>query len=100
MQYKILIVDDEPGIVDMIKEYFEPEYKILAACSGEEAFQKLAAEPDLVLLDINMPGTEHFGMGLYSARMLCLKHGGTLTLKNPPGGGAEAAATFRIFSGS
>lgn len=40
--------------------------------------------------------TEHFGMGLYSARILCLKHRGSLELKNPAGGGASATAIFRI----
>lgn len=52
---KLLIVDDETGIVDMIKSYFEPEYDILTAYSGREALEKVSARPDLILLDINMP---------------------------------------------
>lgn len=40
--------------------------------------------------------TEHFGMGLYSTHVLCLKHGGTLRLENPADGGAAATASFRI----
>lgn len=40
--------------------------------------------------------TEHFGMGLYSARVLCLKHGGSLDLKNAEDGGASVTAVFRI----
>ena len=55
MRYKILIVDDEPGITDMIREYFEPEYEVYTADSGEEAIKKLSVKPDLILLDINMP---------------------------------------------
>ena len=51
----LLIVDDETGIVDMIKSYFEPEYDILTAYSGREALEKVSARPDLILLDINMP---------------------------------------------
>lgn len=38
----------------------------------------------------------HFGMGLYSSRTLCLKHGGTLILRNRKGYGATATACFQI----
>lgn len=38
----------------------------------------------------------HFGMGLYTSRMLCIKHGGTLSLENDISGGARARAFFRI----
>lgn len=55
---KLLIVDDETGIVDMIKSYFEPEYDILTAYSGREALEKVSARLDLILLDINMPETD------------------------------------------
>lgn len=55
MRPKLLIVDDEPGIVDMIRSYFQSEYDILTAYSGREALEKVSARPDLILLDINMP---------------------------------------------
>lgn len=55
MQQKILIVDDEPGIVEMMKNYFEKQYEVLTACNGKEALLKAALHPDLILLDINMP---------------------------------------------
>ena len=55
MRSKILIVDDERGIVDMIKSYFQAHYEILTAYNGQEALQKAANGPDLILLDINMP---------------------------------------------
>ena len=55
MKTKILIVDDEHGIVDMIQSYFQKQYDILTAYSGQEALQKIASNPDLILLDINMP---------------------------------------------
>lgn len=54
-RYTLLIVDDEPGITDMIKSYFASEYDVLTAYSGREALQKLTGKPDLILLDINMP---------------------------------------------
>ncbi len=58
MPPKILIVDDESGIVEMLQSYFAAEYQVLTASSGAEALQKAAANPDLILLDINMPGLD------------------------------------------
>ena len=55
MNPKLLIVDDERGIVDMIQSYFQTQYDILTAYSGQEALKKVACKPDLILLDINMP---------------------------------------------
>lgn len=55
MKFKILIVDDEPGIVDVIQSYFQRQYDILTAYSGQEALQKISCKPELILLDVNMP---------------------------------------------
>jgi len=55
---KLLIVDDERGIVDTVKAWFSPQYDILTAYSGQEALQRVAEQPDLILLDINMPGMD------------------------------------------
>ena len=52
MKSKILIVDDEHGIVDMIRSYFQSQYDILIAYSGQEALQKAGNNPDLILLEI------------------------------------------------
>jgi CheY-like chemotaxis protein len=55
---KILVVDDDPIIRDMMKDilYFEG-YSISAARNGYEALQMLRGEQDfLVFLDILMPG--------------------------------------------
>ena len=46
---KLLIVDDERGIVDMIQSYFQTRYDILTAYSGQEALKKVAYKPDLIL---------------------------------------------------
>ena len=40
MNPKLLIVDDERGIVDMIQSYFQTRYDILTAYSGQESTQK------------------------------------------------------------
>lgn len=55
MKQRLLIVDDEPGIVDMMESCFSLQYDVLTAHGGNEALQKLAKQPDLILLDINMP---------------------------------------------
>ena len=55
LKQRILIVDDEIGIVDMMASYFSSQYEVLTAYGGKEALQKLARQPDLILLDINMP---------------------------------------------
>lgn len=59
MQKKLLIVDDEEDIRILLKEYLELEgYRILLAANAREAQDALENEPDLILLDINMPGTD------------------------------------------
>lgn len=56
MQNTILIVDDERDIVNLLKDYFELNgYRILTAENGEEAIKKAEQQPDIILLDINMP---------------------------------------------
>ena len=56
MDYKLLIVDDEPDIVSMLASFFSRKgYQILTAHSGAEALKKIEQAPDLILLDINMP---------------------------------------------
>lgn len=55
MKQKLLIVDDEQGIVDMMASYFSCNYDVLTAYSGIEALKKIGSQPDLILLDINMP---------------------------------------------
>ena len=58
---KILLVDDEPGMLRYIKTLLEVDnYKVETATTGEEALQKIekGLEPDLVLLDVLMPGID------------------------------------------
>ncbi|MBI5305069.1 MAG: response regulator transcription factor [Chloroflexi bacterium] len=57
MSRKILIVDDEPLIVDSVKYGLEKEgFTMVAAYDGEQALEKFRDEkPDLVLLDVLLP---------------------------------------------
>jgi len=54
---KILIVDDEPEIIDFVKMYLTQEnFKISWAFNGKEALQKVRLEkPELIVLDIMLP---------------------------------------------
>ena len=54
---KILIVDDDPNISDLLKMYFENEgYDVKLAADGSEGLNYFKMyEPDLVLLDIMLP---------------------------------------------
>ena len=59
MHAKILIADDERDILLMLGRFFEGKgFRVLPACSGEEALQQAEKQPDIILLDINMPGTD------------------------------------------
>lgn len=56
MRAKILVVDDETDIVSMLKDYFEYNgYDVMTATDGAEAIKKAEKQPDIILLDINMP---------------------------------------------
>jgi DNA-binding NtrC family response regulator len=55
----LLVVDDEPGVRQSLQMVFNKVYRVLEAASADEAIQKLTDErPDVVLLDIMMPGAD------------------------------------------
>jgi len=57
---KILVVDDEESIHLLYREELEAEgYKVYSAMNGEEALKKVdTVQPDLVVLDVKMPGMD------------------------------------------
>lgn len=57
---KILIVDDVPDTVDIIQKLFRSEgHDVFTASTGEEGVRKAAQiKPDVILLDINLPGID------------------------------------------
>ncbi len=56
MNCKILIADDEPDIVSMLRSFFESRgYIVLTAANGADTLKQAERQPDLILLDINMP---------------------------------------------
>ena len=54
----LLIIDDETQMLQVLRELLQPDYRILVAKSGEQGIERLdpAAPPDLILLDVVMPG--------------------------------------------
>lgn len=56
MNYKILVVDDEIMLTQLLSAHLTDEgYIVYTANSSEEAMSKLHIQPNLILLDINMP---------------------------------------------
>ena len=68
----ILVVDDEPEIVRLIRDYLEAAgFAVVAAGRGDQALQMARRHhPDLVMLDLNLPGLD----GLDVARELRRDH--------------------------
>lgn len=59
MNTKILIADDEADIVAMLASFFESKgYIVLSAMNGSEVLKQVEKQPDIILLDINMPGSD------------------------------------------
>jgi two-component system alkaline phosphatase synthesis response regulator PhoP len=57
---KILVVDDEPSIVKLVTAYLKPEgYDVLTAADGPSGLKSARAfKPDVVILDIMLPGMD------------------------------------------
>ena len=59
MAYKILIVDDETMLTELLADHLQDRgYIVTTANSSDEALAKLNTKPNLILLDINMPGMD------------------------------------------
>ncbi len=54
---RLLLVDDDPDMLDVLREHFEGRYEVMTATSGADAVDRFASQrPDAVFLDITMPG--------------------------------------------
>ncbi len=60
MAARILVVDDEKGIVEIVRAYLEREgYRVIAAYDGRAALETFEKEsPDLIILDIMLPALD------------------------------------------
>ena len=61
-KHRILIVDDEKFNIKVLTEFLHDDYKIMAAKTGEQALKAVQGSnlPDLILLDILMPGIDGY----------------------------------------
>jgi two-component system alkaline phosphatase synthesis response regulator PhoP len=57
---KILVIDDEPSIVNLVKAYLKPEgYEVFTASDGNAGLKAARAyKPDLIVLDLMLPGMD------------------------------------------
>ena len=54
--YRILVADDEPDVLSLLKDYFEINgYEVITAENGRAVLDRIKKKPDIILLDINMP---------------------------------------------
>lgn len=59
MAYRILIIDDDTQLLKMLKKYLEiKKYEIITAENGSEGLHKIKLQPDIILLDVNMPNID------------------------------------------
>ncbi|MEL7497470.1 MAG: response regulator [Planctomycetota bacterium] len=60
---KLLIVDDSATIRKSVQRLFDNAgYETIAACDGYEALECLVEDPALIVLDVNMPGLDGYGV--------------------------------------
>jgi two-component system cell cycle response regulator len=53
---RVLVVDDEPAIVDLMELYLKSDYEIIRAYNGKEALEKARSQkPSVIILDVMMP---------------------------------------------
>ncbi len=57
---KVLLVDDDPSIIEVLKLYFEKEgYQVVTCMQGDKAFAVFnTSQPDIIILDLMLPGTD------------------------------------------
>ena len=62
-QKKLLLVDDDPNLILLVKDYLEFRgYEVVTAENGREALEILASElPDMIICDIMMPEMDGYG---------------------------------------
>ncbi len=60
-QHRILVVDDEPASIEVLTHIFGDDYEVFFATCGEKALElAMTAGPDVILLDVIMPGIDGY----------------------------------------
>jgi CheY-like chemotaxis protein len=55
-KYRVLVIDDDETICDLLKEVVNGTYEVATACSARDGFDQIQRQrPHLILLDVNLP---------------------------------------------
>jgi DNA-binding response OmpR family regulator len=59
--HRIVMVDDEPDFLTIAETWLEPKYDLVSFTDGADLMSQLSAlEPDLLILDVRLPGLDGF----------------------------------------
>jgi DNA-binding response OmpR family regulator len=59
---KVLVVDDDPNIVEVLRLYFDKDgFAVISCLTGERAYDTfLVSQPDIIILDLMLPGRDGY----------------------------------------
>jgi DNA-binding response OmpR family regulator len=75
MSKKVLVIDDEPEMLSLIKYTLEQGgFEVHTCGDGRQAWDKIAAvKPDVLVLDVMLPGVDGYSLGLKISQDAALK---------------------------
>ena len=91
---KLLVIDDDPGLHDLVEATLSPNgFRLEHAVSGQDGVARAAsAPPDLILLDLSMPGLDGFSVAAHLKSKPETAHVPILVLTSRDLSGAERSA--------
>lgn len=92
MAVRILIVEDNPDLLNILKELLSQEYEVATARRGEDAIAiAKTLRPNLVLLDLQLPGIDGIETGKWIKREMAPDHVPIIALTALAGDGEREA---------
>jgi len=89
---RIMIVEDNADLLSILKQLLSEDYEVFAARRGEEAIAAAASfRPNVVLLDLNLPGIDGIETGKWIKRELGTENVAILALTALAGAGEAEA---------
>lgn len=100
-QERVLIVDDDPLVLEILDGLLGDSYELTTAASGEEALETaVKLQPDLVLMDVMMDGIDGYETCRRMRELECLKSTKIILVSgNMPGVGQPSAPAIGDASG-